>query len=124
MTNDYTSQMYKAPDPSLNDYDDLIDYALTFDGYRYAEEVWNVSPFTQEHWHKVQSFTKRGRWSGSFEDLRACLFAYQRRIRWVESGGYDREGRAEFMKIFRALCKAWNKRQQQATEKDGDAPSR
>jgi hypothetical protein len=121
---DNTSGMYTPPDPSLEDYDALIDYALTFDGYRYAEEVWNVAPFTQEHWHKVQSFTKRGRWSGSFEDLRACLFAYQRRIRWVESGGYDREGRAEFMKIFRALCKAWNKRQLQATEKDGDAPSR
>jgi len=119
-----TGSMYTPPDPFLEDYDALIDYALTFDGYRYAEEVWNVGPFTQEHWNKVQSFTKRGRWSGSFEDLRACLFAYQRRIRWVESGGYDREGRAEFMKIFRALCKAWNKRQQQATEKDGDAPSR
>ena len=111
MTNDYPSRMYKPPNPALNDYDDLIEYALTIDGYEYAEEVWNVSPFTQEHWHKVQSFKKRGRWSGSFEDLRACLFAYQRHIRWVESGAYDREGRREFMKIYRTLCKAWGKRQ-------------
>lgn len=104
MTEDYISHMYTAPDPSLSDYEDLIDYALAIDGYRYAEEVWQVQPNTQEHWEKVQSFKKRGRWQGTFEDLRACLFTYQRSIRWSESGAYDREGRAEFIKIYRALC--------------------
>ena len=105
------AKMYTAPDPAASDYDELIEYALTIDGYRYAEEVWHVQPNTQEHWLKVQSFKKRGRWQGSFEDLRCCLFAYQRSIRWAESGAYDREGRREFMKIYRALCKAWEKRQ-------------
>lgn len=114
------AKMYTQPASSLEDYNALIDYALTIDGHRYAEEVWNVSPFTQEHWSKVQSFKKRGRWSGAFEDLRACLFAYQRRIRWVESGGYDREGRAEFMKIYRALCSAWGKRRFLFSDKQAD----
>ncbi len=111
MTDDFMAKMYTAPAPAASDYDDLIEYALTIDGYRYAEEVWYVQQNTQEHWIKVQSFKKRGRWHGSFEDLRACLFAYQRSIRWAESGAYDREGRREFMKIYRALCKAWEKRQ-------------
>ena len=47
MTNDNFSRMYTPPDPSLDDYDALIDYALTIDGYRYAEEIWRVQPFTQ-----------------------------------------------------------------------------
>lgn len=111
MTDDYTSRMYVPPDPALSDYDDLIEYALSIDGYKYAEEVWHVPPNSQEHWLKVQSFKKRGRWQGSFEDLRCCLFAYQRSIRWSESGAYDREGRREFTKIYGALCKAWEKRQ-------------
>jgi len=110
MTEKGATRMYTPPDPSLDDYDALINYALTIDGYRYAEDVWQVPRNTQEHWRKVQSFKQHGRWSGSFEDLRACLFAYQRSIRWAESGGYDREGRAEFMKIHRALCRAWEKR--------------
>ncbi len=110
MTDESLSRMYTPPDAALSDYDELIEYALTIDGYRYAEEVWQVTPNTEEHWNKVQSFKKRGRWHGSFEDLRACLFAYQRSIRWAESSAYDREGRAEFMKIYRALCRAWDKR--------------
>lgn len=124
MTDDYTSRMYTPPDPSLDNYDDLIGYALTIDGYRYAEEVWHVPPNTQEHWNKVRTFKQRGRWSGTFEDLRACLFAYQRSIRWAESGAYDREGRAEFMKIYRTLCKEWKKRELQMTEECGDGPKR
>jgi len=110
MTDDFMAKMYTPPNPALNDYDDLIEYALTIDGYEYAEKVWGLDD-TQDHWAKIQSFKKRGRWQGSFEDLRCCLFAYQRSIRWSESGAYDREGRREFMKIYRALCKAWEKRQ-------------
>jgi len=110
MTDESLSRMYTPPDAALSDYDELIEYALTIDGYRYAEEVWQVTPNTEEHWKKVQSFKKRGRWHGSFEDLRACLFAYQRSIRWVESGAYDREGRKEFTNVYRALCRAWEKR--------------
>ncbi|HQN68178.1 MAG TPA: hypothetical protein PLZ33_10600 [Smithellaceae bacterium] len=124
MTNDNFSRMYTPPDSSLDDYDALIDYALTIDGYRYAEEIWRVQPFTQEHWQKVQSFKQKGRWNGSFEDLRCCLFAYQRSIRWAESGGCDREGRREFMKIYRALCKAWEKRERHTTEKNSDGTRR
>jgi len=110
MTDDFMAKMYTPPNPALNDYDELIEYALTIDGYEYAEKVWGLDN-TQDHWAKIQSFKKRGRWQGSFEDLRCCLFAYQRSIRWAESGAYDRDGRREFMKIYRALCKAWDKRQ-------------
>lgn len=124
ISSDDASCMYTPPDAALSDYDDLIEYALTIDGYRYAEEVWHVPPNTQEHWEKVQSFKKRGRWSGSFEDLRACLFAYQRSIRWAESGAYDREGRAEFMKIYRALCREWKKREQRSFEEGSEEPRR
>ncbi|MDO8723465.1 MAG: hypothetical protein Q7J31_14745 [Syntrophales bacterium] len=111
MTDDYSLRMYTPPDPSLTEYDELEDYALTIDGYRYAEEGWHVQPNSQEHWLNVQCFKKKGKWNGSFEDLRGCLFAYQRSVRWLESGAFDREGRAEFMKIYSALCKAWEKGQ-------------
>ncbi len=109
MTDDFMAKMYTPPNPALSDYDGLIEYALTIDGYEYAAQVWGLDD-NSDHWAKVQSFKKRGRWQGSFEDLRCCLFAYQRSIRWAESGAYDREGRREFTKIYTSLCKAWEKR--------------
>jgi len=65
--------MYTKPNLSLKNYEDLIDYALNINGYRYAEEVCNVPPNAEKYWEKVQSFKKRGKWHGSFEDLRVCL---------------------------------------------------
>jgi hypothetical protein len=43
------AKMYTPPNPALNDYDDLIEYALTIDGYEYAEKVWGLDN-TQDHW--------------------------------------------------------------------------
>jgi hypothetical protein len=42
---------------------------------------------------------KAWRWSG-LSKISACLFAYQRSFR-CRRAGYDREGRQEFMKIYR-----------------------
>jgi len=55
---DFMAKMYTPPNPALNDYDDLIEYALTIDGYEYAEKVWGLDN-TQDHWAKIQSFKKR-----------------------------------------------------------------
>lgn len=38
----------------------------------------------------------------------------------MESGAYDREGRAEFMKIHRALWGAWEKRRFLFSDKQAD----
>jgi hypothetical protein len=66
MTDDFMAKMYTPPNPELNDYDDLIEYALMIDGYEYAEKVWGLDN-ADDHWAKVQSFKQRGRWHGSFE---------------------------------------------------------
>jgi len=42
MTDDFMAKMYTAPAPAASDYDDLIEYALTIDGYEYAEKVWGL----------------------------------------------------------------------------------
>lgn len=103
--------MYLAPDQSLTDYDEIYGYALTIDGYQYAQDKWGIKNCGDTFWDKVRSFKASGKWYGSFEDLRFCLFAYQRRIRWGESGAFDAEGRNEFIEIYKALCEIWKEKE-------------
>ncbi len=104
--------MYRAPDLELAEaadpavYDQLIDYALEVNGYYYAEEVWRLPPDTSCD-DVVDSFRIEDGWFGPFEDLRACLFMLQRRIRWLESGAYAGEPRRDFLACYRAVCRAW-----------------
>ena len=42
MIDNFMAKMYTAPDPAASDYDGLIEYALTIDGYEYAEKVWGL----------------------------------------------------------------------------------
>ncbi|MCK9276091.1 MAG: hypothetical protein M0P57_13480 [Syntrophales bacterium] len=109
-TNDFTSHMYRPPDQSLKTFEELVNYALSIDGYAYAEKMWKVEAPSEEISEKIDSFKKNGVWGGTFEDLRCCLFFYQRHIRQNESEGYDSKGREEFAGIYKALCKAWDKK--------------
>ena len=104
---DYRTYMFLEPDPSLTDYDDIVGYALTIDGYRYASDVWHVVSDSSDFWDKVKSFRNGKDWQGSFEDLRCCLFCYQRLIRWIESGAFAQEEREEIMAIYKELCDKW-----------------
>lgn len=107
---DYRSNMYLAPDPLLTQYEDVLEYALTIDGYQYASDKWNICNDTAALWDKVLSFNHGNRWLGSFEDLRCSLFVCQRRINWIESGAFDTNGRRIFFEIYRTICEMWKKR--------------
>lgn len=47
---DYRSNMYLAPDPLLTQYEDVLEYALTIDGYQYASDKWNICNDTAALW--------------------------------------------------------------------------
>lgn len=111
VADDYLTHMYLAPDLFSSEYDDVFEYALTIDGYKYATERWGVASEGDAGWQMVLSFKHGDDWNGTFEDLRCCLFFYQRNIRWIESGAFAKEERDDFMKIYRTLCELWQKRQ-------------
>jgi len=120
VSNDYRTYMYLAPDPSLTDYDDVYEYALTIDGYKYASEIWGIDGSSNAGWEKVLAFKHGNQWQGSFEDLRCCLFFYQRKIRWIESGAFAEDERKDFMSIYDVLSEQWPGRRELLRIKPND----
>ncbi len=78
----------------------LAEYAMTFNGYEYAEEVLKVDSF--EYFERCKTMDRS---SATIEDLRFYLFMLQRQIRWIESGAYDEEGRREFMRVIEVVTR-------------------
>jgi hypothetical protein len=100
--------MWLRPNPAIAGYDRNLRYALTIDGYAYYSEVWHTSDDALRE--KVMSYRRRnGHWYGSFQDLRACLFFFQRSIRAAEGSWYDKNGRRMYDAIYRAVCAAWER---------------
>lgn len=107
--NDYRTYMYFEPMPDLTEYEDVYEYALTIDGYKYAADKWGIAENSSGVWDKIHTFKHGDKWQGIFEDLRCCLFFYQRQIRWIESGSFAGEERKDFMNIYAELCRMWQK---------------
>jgi hypothetical protein len=95
--------MYLEPDADLSDFILVEKYALTINGYEYAEKNWQDDP-----WATLRSF-KENNWQGSFEDLRCCLFLLQRLIRHYESGGPALEERNDLLVVYGKICELWRK---------------
>jgi ADP-ribosyl-[dinitrogen reductase] hydrolase len=81
-------------------------YALTFNGYRFAEmEGFDLQEFANR---RRDDFLSTGRWPGSFQELRYCLFFEQRRQRWIYQG-QERDTIDELVlfSLNQAVCDAW-----------------
>jgi hypothetical protein len=104
---DYTSAMWLRPNPAYKDkYCDSLWYALTIDGYAYAKRVWGVdSPESGGASDKMDSLYRDGQFHGSFEDLRALLFLWQRDCKWSDS----QESEEMYNKCYAAVCEAWDR---------------
>ncbi|HEU5369267.1 MAG TPA: hypothetical protein VFU69_12420, partial [Ktedonobacterales bacterium] len=110
--------MWTRPNPKIETWWAMMMYALTVDGYKYAQqhltmgEAGRREPFAivaalaetkQEEYHRT------GKWNGTFEELRICLFFAQRA--WRHGGEEEPEGEywAILQALYRAICEAWER---------------
>lgn len=111
------SDLWTRPNPALTDLGDILNYALTFNAYAYAERYLNGDAMGDVFAvaEKVERrFRKKGRYEGSFVDLRLTLFALQRQIRndsGFEGWGDEDDDREErhARALNAAICAAWER---------------
>ena len=75
---EYDNQMWLKPNVDVSDIESIWEYALTVNGYNYAKPNLGVECADLAN-QKLNAFESSGIWTGSFEELRCCLFYEQRR---------------------------------------------
>ena len=97
----------KAPDGGTQDLHAIFEYARSFDGYAYATEHLGRQCGDLANEQRA-GFEDSGAWSGTFEELRCCLFFEQRR--WRHFGEIPDGTDADAIRaLFRSICEAWDK---------------
>jgi hypothetical protein len=109
--------LWVRPNPEPAEVFDIRVYAMTFDGYGYAERF-----LEQKDSHAVfevadrirKRFRETGKLEGSFTELRLALFAEQRRLHNNEQWpGFDescQNSAGNYLVILnKAICKAWDR---------------
>jgi len=103
---DLLGEMWTRPNPDLEAIGDILLYGLTVGGYTYARtymriECDDVAQRVEERLHE------RGKWQGSFEELRLALFMKQRQAHhWDHIPEGDWSG--EVQVLYRAICAQWD----------------
>jgi ADP-ribosyl-[dinitrogen reductase] hydrolase len=99
------SNLWLRPNRNLDSVS-IEGYALTFNGYKFAEgERFNLMEFVNR---RRDEYLSTGRWQGSFQDLRCCLFGEQRRLRWTDTGApRDAVDELVLFSLNQAVCDAW-----------------
>ena len=124
-------QMWTRPNPAENSVEALTSYALSVDGYSYAKEhlasraggyIDDQELFATLVRRKMDAFavaaaigngktreySETGKVTGSFEELRICLFFEQRRQHHF--GESPSSGALEYWHaLHRAICEAWDR---------------
>ncbi len=102
---DLPGEMWVPPDPALEHVYDIFNYALTVGGYDYARRHLGVecADLANQRW---KQYAQDGKWQGSFEELRCCLFFEQRRWRHFDEDP-DEPARQGLLALYRALCERW-----------------
>jgi hypothetical protein len=108
-------EIWTRPNPLLTDVWHIFEYALTFDGYRYAHEHFAEPRHRPDSTdacgnlanRKAAEFRSTGWWGGTFEELRCCLFFEQRR--WRHFGDEPQgDALAMIQALHQAICERWD----------------
>jgi hypothetical protein len=109
--------MWTRPNPADDSVEALMKYALTVDGYTYAERhLTHLAPGESGGFNIAASIANRshlapdgsGRIVGSFEELRVCLFFEQRR--WHHFGETPDGAALDYLcALHSAICEAWDR---------------
>ncbi len=98
-------QIWLKPNADADDIQSIWVYALTVDGYRYADKNLGIDCPTLAN-QRLEIFQSTGLWQGSFEELRCCLFYEQRRWRNFETTPTGKDLVA-MQALFLAISASW-----------------
>lgn len=103
---DLPGEMWVPPNPRADDINYIFEYALTVGGYDYARSHWSIECGDLANL-KLKEYRETGKWNGSFEELRCCLFFEQRRYHHFGRGPEGEAAKA-IQDLYRAVCERWN----------------
>ncbi len=98
--------MWVRPNPELQNLEGVLRYAVRVNGYEYAEHYLGEDCGRLAN-ERREEYDKTGRWRGTFEELRCCLFLEQRRRRYAEERQQG-EIPPDVQALHRAICDRWN----------------
>ncbi len=102
-------KMWTRPNPdraTLADLGAIWGYALTVQGYSYADKHLGADCATLANM-RAEGYQRTGKWEGTFEELRCCLFFQQRA--WRHDGSTPTgTGLEEILALHRTICKRWD----------------
>ena len=103
---DLPGEMWLRPNPEFEDINQIFHYGLTAGGYDYARKNLGVECGDLAN-ERLRIFRETGKWEGTFEELRCCLFFEQRRYHHLGQGP---EGKAaeEILDLYQNVCKRWD----------------
>lgn len=102
---DLPGEMWIRPNPEIESISDIFAYGLTVGGYDYAREVFKVDCGELAN-NRREQYRDTGKWVGSFEELRCCLFFEQRRYHHFGQGPEGEDADA-ILALYKAVCEQW-----------------
>ena len=102
--------MWLKPHADVGDVSSIWEYALTVNGYDFASEKFHFEFMDYQNWWlmKYSYYQDRGVWLGDFEDLRLCLFFFQRNEIAVNPGETEGETLKAVQALYLAIAKRWD----------------
>jgi 23S rRNA G2445 N2-methylase RlmL len=101
--------MWIRPNPEIHEWmPGMVEYALTVDGYTYAQ-AHGMGEAGELANARLAAYRDTGTWSGTFEELRICLFFEQRRWRHSDERPPTGEYWAGLQALYKAICAAWDR---------------
>jgi hypothetical protein len=95
----FENKKWLKPTPDVGDITQIWQYAITV-------EHWKIECADLAN-SRLEKYNETGKWEGSFEELRCCLFFEQRRYRHF---GDDPKGKDldTILALYQAIINRWN----------------
>jgi hypothetical protein len=100
--------MWVRPNPEITAWQPLAAYALTVEGYEALPGRNDSLTLSEFFGERYATYEKTGKWEGTFEELRACLYMAQRIIRHTETEVAEGKQLDACLALNRALCDRWD----------------
>ena len=103
---DLAHEMWLPPNDQITDLNTIFLYGLTAGGYDYARKQWGIECGDLAN-EKLKQYHETGKWEGTFDELRCCLFFEQRRYHHFGEGPKGDDAKA-ILDLYQAICERWN----------------
>src|SRR5690606_27969664 len=95
-------------DPDQTDLSRIGDYAISVNGYEYARRFLGTE--CEDLAREItNTFRETGKWEGSFEELRCCLFMWHRWEQHSATDDLDDSYADDVRALYRALAQGWSR---------------